>query len=176
MSTFLGSWSKRSPSVADRKMPSNSRKKVLLAGLRSRYVTRRERVEHPLTSYHLPEPDARGGVQDQFSNDQTLFFFAVCQLIAGHHEFQGVAGKQQECSVELHVMALLKMLGSIDGQRHLADFLSVGGHTAATLLSKRVVCELLSFKADVIFWPEADERREISERPKTFLVYLIALV
>ncbi|KAF1789515.1 hypothetical protein GQ600_25408 [Phytophthora cactorum] len=66
----------------------------------------------------------------------------------------GDSSDGDETSVCLAISSWMSsaMYSSLDGwSRDLADFLSVGGHTAATLLSKRVVCELLSFKADDIF-------------------------
>ncbi|ETO99666.1 hypothetical protein F441_22920, partial [Phytophthora nicotianae CJ01A1] len=66
--------------------------------------------------------------------------------------------------VEIHLMALLKMLGSLDGYGLSADFLSVGSHTPASLLARRAMEALLSYKNAVICWPDAAERRELAAR------------
>lgn len=88
------------------------------------------------------------------------YFTAVCELIADNAEFRSTPGKQTRMSVELHLMGLLRTLGSTDGEGHSADFLSVGGHTPEHLLAKRVVRALNSLRSKVIMWPEADERRD----------------
>ncbi|EEY69719.1 uncharacterized protein PITG_06198 [Phytophthora infestans T30-4] len=44
----------------------------------------------------------------------------------------------------LHLLCLLKILGSTDGEGRSADFLSVGGHTAESLLAKRCIRALNS--------------------------------
>eukprot|EP00644_Phytophthora_capsici_P018693 jgi/Phyca11/131810/e_gw1.116.7.1 len=80
------------------------------------------------------------------------FFLAVCALIADYPEFTSTPGKQQRMSVELHLLGLLKILGSADGEGYV--------------LAKRTIRALNSLKAKVITWPASQERREISERIK----------
>ncbi|EEY69385.1 uncharacterized protein PITG_05614 [Phytophthora infestans T30-4] len=131
-----------------------------------RYVTPRERVERPPSriNYYLTRmPDSDFKLHFRMPRP---YFHAVCRAIATFPEFQSVIGKLQKASVEVHVMALLKILGSMDGQGHAADFLSVGGHTPESLLAKRVVTALMRIKSEVICWPGLRERREIAERIK----------
>ncbi|KAG1684231.1 hypothetical protein DVH05_011508 [Phytophthora capsici] len=53
------------------------------------------------------------------------YFFAIRDLVADHLEFQYVPGKQRKMSVELHLLSLLKVVGSMDGQGRAADYLSM---------------------------------------------------
>ncbi|EGZ25599.1 hypothetical protein PHYSODRAFT_326590 [Phytophthora sojae] len=125
-----------------------------------RYLTSRHRVPRPPSrvKFYLSDmPESEFKLQFRLSR---RYFTAVCELIADNAEFRSTPGKQTRMSVELHLMGLLRTLGSTDGEGHSADFLSVGGHTPEHLLAKRVVRALNSLRSKVIMWPEADERRD----------------
>ncbi|ETN17230.1 hypothetical protein PPTG_21631 [Phytophthora nicotianae INRA-310] len=129
-----------------------------------RYLSRRERFERPecRVEYYLTGMSNENFRLNFRMNRQ--YFTAVCQLITNHDVFCSVPGKQPRMRVEIHLMALLKMLGSLDGYGLSADFLSVGSHTPESLLTRRAMEALLSYKNAVICWPDAVERREISAR------------
>ncbi|KAJ8535265.1 hypothetical protein ON010_g13475 [Phytophthora cinnamomi] len=125
-----------------------------------RYISRRERLERPESrmEYYLT-----GMTEENFQlhfRMKRQYFYAVCTLIADHDVFRSTPGKQSRMSVEVHLMALLRMLGSMDGYGLAADFLSVGGHNARIVASEthnRCPSELQN-------QGYLSERREISAR------------
>eukprot|EP00644_Phytophthora_capsici_P017219 jgi/Phyca11/122667/e_gw1.48.256.1 len=129
-----------------------------------RYLAPRTRVPRPPSriNYYLTDMNETE-FKLQFRMTQQ-YFFAIRDLVADHLEFQCVPGKQRKMSVELHLLSLLKVVGSMDGQGRAADYLSVGSHTPESLLARRMIRALNSFKSDVIVWPDTNERREISFR------------
>eukprot|EP00644_Phytophthora_capsici_P008999 jgi/Phyca11/102397/e_gw1.6.562.1 len=109
-----------------------------------RYLAPRTRVPRPPSriNYYLTDMNETK-FKLQFRMTQQ-YFFAIRDL--------------------LHLLSLLKVVGSMDGQGRAADYLSVGSHTPESLLARRMIRALNSFKSDVIVWPDTNERREISFR------------
>lgn len=115
-----------------------------------RYLTSRHRVPRPpsrVKLYLSDMPESEFKLQFRLSR---RYFTADCELIADNAKFRSTPGKQARMSMELHLMGLLRTLGSSDGEGHSADFLSVRGHTPEQLLAKRVVRTLNSLRSKVI--------------------------
>lgn len=76
---------------------------------------------------------------------------------------------REKNSVELHLLVLLKFLGSNGNEATISKlgmFFQISKGSFRNTL-KRAVSVLLKHLRDAVFWPEADERKEISLRIKS---------
>ncbi|OWZ14111.1 hypothetical protein PHMEG_00012452, partial [Phytophthora megakarya] len=99
------------------------------------YITHHQCVDRPPSwiNYYLTQM-----IDDNFRlyfRMPRLYFHAVCRAIAISPELQSVDGKLQKASVVVHVMTLLKILRSPEGQGRSVEFLTVGGHLPESLLA-----------------------------------------
>jgi hypothetical protein len=115
----------------------------------------------------------------KYNNEEFLKMFRVprecfnslVRLLKDHHSF-GKHGLRQRMhfSVQLHLLVLLKLLGS---EGNAASALSVKqglgiGKGSVLNYVRRAVDAVLSLFDDTVFWPDAEERVEISNRREKF--------
>jgi len=87
-------------------------------------------------------------------------------LVEGDQEFSGVSGKPRKRSSMLHVMVLLKFLGSYGNEAALQKLgLMLGISKGAVNDYIRWACNAILRHSDQVFkWPIVEERRDISGR------------
>ena len=87
-------------------------------------------------------------------------------LVEGDQEFSGVSGKLGKRSSMLHIMVLLKFLGSYGNEAALQKLgIMLGISKGAVKDYIRQSCNaILRHRDQVIKWPSVEERRDISGR------------
>ncbi|KAG3092019.1 hypothetical protein PI125_g17277 [Phytophthora idaei] len=85
-------------------MPRKNRKQQLLVGLRAVWGNR--------SALSVDDEDSSGEDDDISFSSLSVYlyaiFLAVCRLIADHHEFESVIGKQQTLNVEFGIISCKK--------------------------------------------------------------------
>ena len=92
-------------------------------------------------------------------------FSAILERISDDDAFISHNAKAK-CSASLHLLVLLKFLGSNGNEAStfkLAMYFHLS-HGGFCLVLKRMVKVLLKHKASTVFWPDAEEKKEISAR------------
>ena len=94
-------------------------------------------------------------------------FWAIHARISADVEFVSVShSKRKRGSSELHLLVLLKFLGSNGNEAtasKLAQFFKMS-KGSFLIYRDRTVVVLLKHLDETVFWPEADERKEIAKR------------
>lgn len=96
-------------------------------------------------------------------------FWATMDRIKNDPAFWDTPGKRKKFTIELHLLVLLKYLGSNGNEASISKlgmFFHISKGAFKNCL-KRIVSVLLKNLDDAVFWPEADERKEISTRIKS---------
>lgn len=94
-------------------------------------------------------------------------FWAIHERISDDVEFVSVSPvKRKRGSSELHLLVLLKFLGSNGNEATPSKLGQFFKMSKGSFLSyrDRMVVVLLKHLDDTVFWPEADERKEIAKR------------
>eukprot|EP00979_Chaetoceros_neogracilis_P011635 scaffold2927_cov268-Chaetoceros_neogracile.AAC.40 len=150
-------------SMAVMKFKRHSKARYLFRSCyRSRYVKRTTKVDKALFTKKFTSTEFK----EHFRVCREMFW-AIHERIRDDVEFVSVSqAKRKRGSSELHLLVLLKFLGSNGNEAtpsKLGQFFKMS-KGSFLIYRDRMVVVLLKHLDDTVFWPEADERKEIAKR------------